>query len=159
MSENNDFQIKHEHLKLLEDELQQGKLYKVFMICPLLEKYFTVDDPVSIQFEHDFLDYFNVAMIDRELLFIEDEPRKHHKFAASDQVMFNLLVPPDLVLSINGNLLLKRNEIILESILGVYLFNETDQFFTNKDFSADKVKQWVVQRNSQPTETTRKSLS
>lgn len=159
MSDNDDFQINHAHLELLEEELQQGKLYKIFMLSPLLEKYFHVDDPSTVTFLEGFLEYLNQAMHDQEILFAEDEPRKHHLFAQNDRVMVVMLVPPDLVFCINGNLVLKKNQLILESVLGVYLFNESDQFFTNSMFSAEKVKQWIIDRNSLPTPTIRESES
>lgn len=159
MSDNDDFRINHAHLELLKEELQQGKLYKIFMLTPLLEKYFHVDDPSTVSFLEGFLEYFNEVMLDQEILFAEDEPRKHHHFAQNDRAMIVMLVPPDMVFCINGNLVLKKNQLIMESILGVYLFNESDQFFTNSMFKVEVVKQWIIDRNSQPTPTIRESES
>lgn len=159
MSDNDDFKINHAHLALLEEELQLGKLYKIYMLTPLMEKYFHVDDPNTLSFQEGFLEYFNQVMLGQEILFVEDEPRKHHGFAQNDRAMVVMLVPPDLVFCINGSLVLKKDQLILESILGVYLFKESDQFFTNSMFEAEKVKQWIIDRNSQPTPTTRESES
>jgi hypothetical protein len=159
MRVDNNFQIDKENIDLLEEELQCGKLYKIFMLSPLHEKYFRVDSPGNITFIEGFLDYFNDVMRGQTILFAEDDPRNHHHFSQNDRVMFVMLVPPNLVLCIDGNLLLKKNHIILESILGVYLFNDSDQFFTNSKFSSHHVKQWLVNINAQPSSTAYTSVS
>lgn len=157
MEHNEQFAVNRADLALLNDELECGKLYKIFMLIPLEEKYFNVASPGSIRFTENFLEYFNRVMLQETVLFTEDNPREHHQFAQSDRAMLTLLVPPNLVLCINGDLVLKKDQVIKECILGVYLFNDSDQFFTNIDFDSHLVGNWLVETNAQPSSTLRHS--
>lgn len=130
----------------LENELAAEELYKIFLTVPMLEKYLQVNNPGTMTFLDGFLDYFNQSMCEQDVLFAEDEPRRLHQFSQNDNVMFVALVPPDMVICIDGHLMLKREQLILPAIVGAYLFKKSDQFFTNAVFSARKIKDWLSAR-------------
>ena len=138
------FTLSEDNIEILEEVLKSGDLHKIFIACPYLEKHINVDNPGTITFLESFLSYFNDIVKRQRVLFSEDEPRKVHRFSRSENAMLVLLVPPHLIICVNGQLLIKGNEVILESILGVYLFKDSEQFFNSSKFSASKVKQWLA---------------
>lgn len=118
----------------LDQDIASGRLYKTYLLCADLEKYIQIDDLSTITCQPGFLEQVNKVLDEHGIFFYEENPRNKHQFASPNTVMLALLVPPEFILCVNGNLSLKRDKLTIGHVLGVYLFRDSDQFFNNSQF-------------------------
>jgi hypothetical protein len=123
--------------------LANNKLYKIYLLCPKLYSHLHANDEHTISFLNSFRTYLNEWAKRQTILFEEDQPHQHHQFSNPGASLLVLLVPPHLIICIDGNLSLQTEKIILECILGAYLNSSEPHFHKNTQFDMEKIRQWV----------------
>lgn len=123
--------------------LSNNKLYKVYLLCPKLSNHIVLKSNNLASFLASFQEHLRECASCHSILFEEDYPHRHHQFSQPDTSLLVLLVPPNLIVYVDGSLLLQAERIILESILGVYLNAEEEKFYRSAHFNMEKVRQWI----------------
>jgi hypothetical protein len=123
--------------------LAHNKLYKVYLLCPKLMNHVSVKDENLVSLLGSFRDYFNSHAAQQNILFEEDQPHHLHHFSHPDTSLLVLLAPPNLIVCIDGRLLLQAEKIITECILGMYLTAEAEKFSMSTHFSMEKIRRWI----------------
>ena len=127
----------------LAEDLENGSLHKIFLLCPDAHQYIQVLKSGKISFVPEFTRYLNKALDEQPIYFSDDNPRQYHRFTQPGNVMLTLLIPPHMIVCVDGKLGLKKDKLIIESIVGGYLYNDSDQFYQHASFDPKKVKQWI----------------
>lgn len=123
--------------------LSNNKLYKVYLLCPKLSNHIILKSNNLASFLGSFQNHLHECASCHSILFEEDDPHRHHQFSQPDTSLLVLLVPPNLIVYIDGSLLLQAERIIIESILGIYLNAQEQKFYRSAHFNIEKVKQWI----------------
>jgi hypothetical protein len=113
------------------------------LLCPDAHQYIQIENSGKISFIPEFINYLNNTLDKLPIYFSDDNPRQYHRFAQPGNVMLTLLIPPNMIVCVDGKLGLKKDKLILEGILGGYLYNDSDQFYQHESFDPEKVKQWI----------------
>ena len=127
----------------VNDYLSTNQLYKIYILCSELCHHVTVVDEHTLRFLSSFLKHFAQETEHHTILFEDEEPNKQHRFSAKGTSLLVLVVPPHLIICVDGNLHLEQEKIILECILGAFLSNDSKQFFKSSHFNMEKVKDWI----------------
>ena len=123
--------------------LSNNKLYKVYLLCPKLANHVVLKSNNLATFLASFQDHLRECASCHSILFEEDYPHRHHQFSQPDTSLLVLLVPPNLIIYVDGNLLLQAERVILECILGVYLNAEEKKFYRSAHFNMETVREWI----------------
>jgi hypothetical protein len=126
-----------------EHYLSENKLYKVYLLSPQLVNHVFINKNDSIHLLSSFSEYATEVLSRQAVLFDEDEPQKLHHLSSLDMSLLVLLVPPHLIMSIDGQLFLQFEKMIPECVLGAYLMSDEEQFFISTNFNMEKLRQWI----------------
>jgi hypothetical protein len=127
----------------LVDALDNEQLHRVFMVCPDAHEHIEIANDGQIAFANNFLSHLNERLEDQPIYFHDDNPLHYHRFSKPGNVMLTFLLPPEKIICVDGRLSLRKNNVALESILGAYLFSDSEKFYPHADFNPQTVSQRV----------------
>lgn len=115
--------------------LSQMGISRVFLLCSELEQYLQVTDPGTLVFNEQFSSYFN-TLVTTQTSIIIDQTKLHEmmKYSDSEASALVLLVTETDIISVNGVLSLKSENVTEADIMGAYLLRDDKQFFANNRF-------------------------
>jgi hypothetical protein len=121
------------------DQLDQAVLSRmgisrVFLLCSELEHYLQVTDPGTIVFNEKFLSYFNKLVATQTIIIDQNKLHEMMKYSDSEASALVLLVTETDIISVNGALSVKSENITEADIMGAYLLRDNKQFFANDRF-------------------------
>ena len=129
------------HEQFLSEALHNGQLHKIFMVCPYAEQHMKIAHNGEIAFSASFLEYLNGHLDNEPIYFYEDNPFYYHRFSKPSHILLAFLLSPDKIISVDGRLSLRKNNVTLDNIVGAYLFNDSEKFYPHVDFNPVFIKQ------------------